>query len=198
MAITTAQIHAAADQIDKEGKRPTLSGVRTVLGGGSFSTIQEAMKTWKHKDEEEEVNAAPVPNEVTDEGEKATAAIWQIAERKALEAYNDQRAELLKHTAEAEQAVSDALAAADQQANQVESLNAEIAQAKQLIEETTAINNAQAKEIDELKNALKDEGYQTIDAQKMLNTAQQRCEFLEAYLMKIGRPAPKQPAAKKN
>ncbi|MBK5936828.1 DNA-binding protein, partial [Halorhodospira halophila] len=36
MAITTEQIHAAADAITARGERPTLTAVRRELGGGSF------------------------------------------------------------------------------------------------------------------------------------------------------------------
>ena len=39
MAITTADIHAAADRIAEAGQQPTLAAVRSALGGGSFTTI---------------------------------------------------------------------------------------------------------------------------------------------------------------
>ena len=44
MAITTQQIHAIADQLHEQGIKPTLAEVRKALGGGSFTTISEAMK----------------------------------------------------------------------------------------------------------------------------------------------------------
>ena len=47
MAITTADIHTAADRIAESGQQPTLAAVRSALGGGSFTTISEAMKGWK-------------------------------------------------------------------------------------------------------------------------------------------------------
>ena len=47
MAITKQDILAAADALDAEGAKPTLAAVRKKLGGGSFSTISEAMKEWK-------------------------------------------------------------------------------------------------------------------------------------------------------
>lgn len=36
MAITTQDIHAAADRLAAEGQQPTLAAVRSSLGGGSF------------------------------------------------------------------------------------------------------------------------------------------------------------------
>ncbi|KFA35857.1 DNA-binding protein, partial [Xanthomonas vasicola] len=47
MAITREQIWAAADNLDAAGQNPTLVAVRKVVGGGSFSTIQDAMAEWK-------------------------------------------------------------------------------------------------------------------------------------------------------
>ena len=47
MAITTEQIFAVADELDAAGQSPTLAAVRKALGGGSFTTISEAMNGWK-------------------------------------------------------------------------------------------------------------------------------------------------------
>ena len=49
MAITREQIWAAADEIDAAGQNPTLAAVRKAVGGGSFTTIQDAMTEWKAK-----------------------------------------------------------------------------------------------------------------------------------------------------
>ena len=49
MAITTADIHTAADRIAESGQQPTLAAVRSALGGGSFTTIQDGMTEWKAK-----------------------------------------------------------------------------------------------------------------------------------------------------
>ena len=47
MAITASEVYAAADTILAAGQQPTLAAVRAALGGGSFTTISEAMKAWK-------------------------------------------------------------------------------------------------------------------------------------------------------
>ncbi|MCG3810126.1 DNA-binding protein [Psychrobacter sp. Ps4] len=49
MALTTEGIHAAADKLQANGTTPTQTKVREALGGGSFSTIGEALKTWKQE-----------------------------------------------------------------------------------------------------------------------------------------------------
>lgn len=46
MAITKKAIFDAADVLDAGGQRPTLAALRKAVGGGSFTTISEAMKEW--------------------------------------------------------------------------------------------------------------------------------------------------------
>ncbi len=46
MAITKKSIFDAADALDAGGQRPTLAALRKAVGGGSFTTISEAMKEW--------------------------------------------------------------------------------------------------------------------------------------------------------
>ena len=40
-------IWAAADALVEAGERPTLAAVRKAVGGGSFTTISEAMAEWR-------------------------------------------------------------------------------------------------------------------------------------------------------
>ena len=46
MAISKQAIFDAADALDAGGQRPTLAALRKAVGGGSFTTISEAMKEW--------------------------------------------------------------------------------------------------------------------------------------------------------
>ena len=43
MALTTEQIHQTAQELTDQGINPTLANVRSALGGGSFTTIGEAI-----------------------------------------------------------------------------------------------------------------------------------------------------------
>jgi len=47
MAITEAQVHAAARRLDGEGQKVTVVSVRTALGSGSYSTIQRYLATYE-------------------------------------------------------------------------------------------------------------------------------------------------------
>jgi hypothetical protein len=54
----------APDQIDAEGDRPTLAAIRKKLGGGSYSTISEAMTEWHARRTQKTVQAEPVPEKL--------------------------------------------------------------------------------------------------------------------------------------
>ncbi len=47
MAITIHDIHAAADRICAQGGNPTVPAIRSAIGGGTWTTISEAMESWK-------------------------------------------------------------------------------------------------------------------------------------------------------
>src|SRR3546814_11492606 len=57
MAITKEQIFAVADELDAAGQNPTLASVRKQLGGGSFTTISEALNEWRARQASQ---AAPI------------------------------------------------------------------------------------------------------------------------------------------
>lgn len=80
MALSETTVHAAADQILASGQQPTLAAVRTVLGGGSFTTISEAMRSWKAA---QQAAAIPVrveaPAAVTERMGALAAEIWGLA-----------------------------------------------------------------------------------------------------------------------
>jgi len=97
MAINIQQIHAIADQLQDQGIKPTLAEVRKALGGGSFTTISEAMKSWRQDNrEEEQLRQVDLPSGINERLQALGADVWQTAinmandrlvkEREALEA----------------------------------------------------------------------------------------------------------------
>ncbi len=104
MAITIQDIHAAADQIVADGESPTLANVRTALGGGSFTTISEAMRVWK---EARRAVAAPIrepaPAAVTERLDEVGSEIWTIAIAIANERLTNEREALEQTRTELEQ-----------------------------------------------------------------------------------------------
>lgn len=84
MAITVEQIHEAADKLSAEGIRPTQTTVREALGGGSFTTIGVALKTWREEQQQhEELKRTEMPDNIKDEGIVLIAKIWQTADQLA-------------------------------------------------------------------------------------------------------------------
>lgn len=113
MALTTQDIHAAADQLLEQGIKPTLAEVRKALGGGSFTTISDAMQSWKREQQEEqELQQVDLPSGITERLNTLGADMWQTAidmasdrlskEREALEVV---KAKAQAETDEAQEAV---------------------------------------------------------------------------------------------
>jgi hypothetical protein len=79
MAITRESIWTAADQLDAEGDRPTLAAIRKKLGGGSYSTISEAMTEWHARRTQKAVQTEPVPEKLGEAATEFAAVTWRIA-----------------------------------------------------------------------------------------------------------------------
>ena len=97
MAITKEQIFAVADDLDAAGQNPTLANVRKQLGGGSFTTISEAMNEWRaRKASQAAPIREPAPASITEKLAELGGDLWAVAldmannrlaaEREALEA----------------------------------------------------------------------------------------------------------------
>lgn len=81
MALTTELIHATADQLHAQGINPTQANVRDALGGGSFSTIGQALKTWRaEKEIVAELTQVVVPQEIAERAELLINQVWDTAQ----------------------------------------------------------------------------------------------------------------------
>lgn len=159
MALTTQQIHAVADQLHADGTKPTLANVRKALGGGSFTTISDAMQSWReeHK-EEQQLQQVDLPSGISDRLQVLGADVWRTAieiandrlakERDALEiikakaqqeveehkesvrTLEEEQAELLKQLDELTNKADQAEATAEQAEAELDSLKLENAELK--------------------------------------------------------------------
>ena len=172
MAITTADIHAAADRIAEAGQQPTLAAVRSALGGGSFTTISEAMKGWKAA---QAAAAAPLreaaPAAVTERMGELAAEVWGVAIGMANDRLASEREALEVARQEMEQAQAEAVELADQVAADLDAARAQIEQ------QAAALKQAEAQAV-QLAAAL--EAAHT--AQAALAEAQKRADGLAALL----------------
>jgi predicted nucleic acid-binding Zn-ribbon protein len=148
MAITKEQIFAAADELDAGGQSPTLSAVRKAVGGGSFTTISEAMTEWKARRAAKEAPASePVPDAVADRLEAATRDLWAAAVELATSRLHGERERMDDARRILEASQHEAAELANQLAGELE-----IAKARNL-ELEAAARNAQA-EADDLRRQI--------------------------------------------
>ncbi len=80
MAITKDDIFRAANELDVLGQSPTLAAVRKHLGGGSFTTISDAMTEWKSKKISKDAPLRePAPQAIQDQLSSLAGDIWALA-----------------------------------------------------------------------------------------------------------------------
>ena len=137
MKFTDDVIHKAADDILESGENPTLARVRAKLGGGSFTTISEAMKTWRDKTA---AAAAPapivMPIAVNEAVEAASVNIWQAAQAAATGQLNAERDALTQAREDMEEAARQAASIADTQEEELEALRNQLVDAQLRIEQS--------------------------------------------------------------
>lgn len=194
MALTTQDIHATADSLAEQGIKPTLAEVRKALGGGSFTTISDAMKSWRQEQQaEQQLQRVDLPSSIDERLQALGADMWKsainianerlTAEREALAIAQDKaQAEI----GEAQEAVKTLEA---EQAALLEQLDIHIAQAEQAASNAavsaTALDTATAQhkaEIDAIKEQLSDTQHKLELEQQRSSTAKQTTDDLRSKL----------------
>ena len=138
MAITKEQIFQTADQLTAAGESPTLANVRKALGGGSFTTISDAMNEWKAK--QQATNAPirePAPAAVATRLEELGADIWAVALELANARLTSEREALETTRQQLETAQQEATELADQLSVELETLQAQHQQATEALQTVT-------------------------------------------------------------
>ena len=81
MAITPEQIIETAEALVERGESATLAAVRRELGGGSYTTISEALKGWRERRQvtQARAEAVQVPARVQDALTQAGVLVWTEA-----------------------------------------------------------------------------------------------------------------------
>jgi len=80
MAITEAQVHAAAARLDAEGRKVTVLAVRDALGSGSYTTIQKYLRTYEGEPMGE---ASEIPDDLLPIFQGVWARAFQLAQEQA-------------------------------------------------------------------------------------------------------------------
>lgn len=212
MAITIQDIQATADKIAAEGGNPTLAAVRKAIGGGSFTTISEAMQLWKAK---KQVVATPLrepaPASVTDRLMSFGAEIWTVSqeisntrlqtEREALELVRQEMEATQKETidladqlsADLEQAqlvienqskeLAKYEAEAAAMANELESERAERDKAERKAEKSAAALSESHQQVQALNTHVNDLKVEIKEVRQDANESNKKALILEAELL---------------
>jgi chromosome segregation ATPase len=123
---TQEQIWSAADELVARGERPTLVAVRRALGGGSYTTISEGLKTWRARGPAQaQVEAPEIPDAVRDTMQRALQSVWQAASEAARAEVESARTALEARERTFTQERAEALELADELSRELETARAE-------------------------------------------------------------------------
>ncbi|WML92517.1 DNA-binding protein (plasmid) [Thiothrix lacustris] len=149
MALTKDQILQAADQLAAAGETPTLAAVRKSVGGGSYTTINEALKEWKAKQHSTNTPIRePAPAAVATRLEELGADIWAVALELANTRLTSEREALEATRVQLETAQQEATELADQLNVELEALQANYKEAMSDLQEARAhLNQANLEKV---------------------------------------------------
>lgn len=179
MALTTEQIHAAANELAAAGQVPTLAAVRLALGGGSFTTISQAMAIWKNKQAEKSAPLRePLPPTLADLLGKVGGDIWAEALTLANGRLSSEREALEQARKTLEQEKAEAAELADQFSAELDAQKTKATnqdEALQVLRLELANKNAEAAELAQKLSA----------ASARLEEVNKRADQLNAELARV-------------
>lgn len=129
MAISIEDVYSVADRLFESGQQPTLAAVRSALGGGSFTTISEAMKSWRSRQQAAATPAREAaPAAVMERLNQLGADVWAMALSMANDRLAKEREAFEGSKAAMECAHKEAAELADQMAAELESTRKQLEQ----------------------------------------------------------------------
>lgn len=131
--ITIDLVHQAANEIDHEGKKPKYQAVRERLGKGSYTTISQGLATWKPP-AQSAPDCGPIPPEVAERATALAKGLWSTAYTIARKEANRSLDEIAREQQESEARCMKLAELADEQAEQIDKLNAQLAEQQGEIE----------------------------------------------------------------
>lgn len=79
MKLEKAEIWKAADDLVREGLKPTVQAVRDRVGYGSFEKIAPAMAEWRARQDVDRSVVTPMPADLRERGEAHVRQLWSAA-----------------------------------------------------------------------------------------------------------------------
>ena len=179
MAITRDVIWSAADLLDQAGEKPTLAAIRKRVGGGSYTTISEAMNEWHARRAAQKAPLRdPVPEKVSDAAAEFTALVWQVAEEIAEGRLQAERTAIEEARQQLESEKAEAAAFADQ-------LNQELEAAKGKGSELTAALEAATGQVAALQTERNEERARADRAEAISDERQRTIDTLKDQIAQV-------------
>lgn len=140
MALSTDKIHAAITEIHtKTGEIPTQAALRKTLGGGSFSTIGEALNAWKENfNKEEELSKVVLPEHLQTRVLQFAADVWDTSIAEADTRLKTERAALETAREELEKREMELVESINILEDEADQAREELAELKNKLEESEA------------------------------------------------------------
>ena len=175
---TTNRIFKIADELDATGQSPTLAAVRKLLGGGSYTTISQAMNEWRAKKATKETPVREAaPQAITELLEQVGMEVWGQALQLANGRLVSEREALDTARQDLEAQRQEAADLADQVSHELETARQEVlALRKQL--------DAEKKAQEFLKEALRERERDLAVANVRIEEIQIRANQLNEQLLK--------------
>lgn len=185
MAITKDQIIETANQLASENIKPTQTNVRERLGGGSFTTIAEALREWRaDQDQTAQLQQVVIPSDITDRTQVLIAQVWETAQTLANDRLVKER-EALEHK---EALINAEIDEANKVIETLENEQAELTAQLDTLTNDNSLLNGKNNELENLNNSLKTQLTAEKDrADQATATAQQLQAKLDEQTAKIER-----------
>ena len=152
MAITREQILETASRLQAQGIKPTQTNVREALGGGSFTTIAEALREWRaDQDQTAQLQAVVIPADITDRTQVLIAQVWETAQTLANDRLVKER-EALEHK---EALINAEIDESNKIIETLENEQAELTAQLDTLTNDNSLLNGKNNELENLNNSLK-------------------------------------------
>lgn len=93
--ITVEEIHAAADALAAQGRRPSQAAIRKALGDrGSYTTLSQAMQSWPGRQTGPASPVQEAPEAVLSAAKTLASQLWKAASEQAAQVIEAERAGL--------------------------------------------------------------------------------------------------------
>ena len=173
--VTDAMVFEIADQLTANGEKVTNRAIWSAIGGGSMTTISQALRHWKEQQDlqvSQPIERAPLPAAVVDVLHHATAQLWEAAQAET-KAELEQLAQATNaRIAEAHTERDDTLAELQATAEELEQVRAERNATQAEIDSQAKQLATNAEQITALKAALNTQIIATTEAAHRAETGE--------------------------